>query len=84
MKRIIQIELISSGSSSSTSINVEQKSTSGSSGGSTTTTSAPPVPFRSFSTIPPPSAQHLIRLNTIEEARKREEAKQSACPCICS
>ncbi|XP_061499950.1 1-phosphatidylinositol 4,5-bisphosphate phosphodiesterase isoform X1 [Anopheles gambiae] len=76
--------LISSGSSSSTSINVEQKSTSGSSGGSTTTTSAPPVPFRSFSTIPPPSAQHLIRLNTIEEARKREEAKQSACPCICS
>ncbi|XP_040158958.1 1-phosphatidylinositol 4,5-bisphosphate phosphodiesterase isoform X2 [Anopheles arabiensis] len=75
--------LISSGSSSSTSINVEQKSTSGSSS-TTTTTSAPPVPFRSFSTIPPPSAQHLIRLNTIEEARKREEAKQSACPCICS
>ncbi|XP_041765952.1 1-phosphatidylinositol 4,5-bisphosphate phosphodiesterase isoform X2 [Anopheles merus] len=75
--------LISSGSSSSTSINVEQKPTSGGSS-TTTTTSAPPVPFRSFSTIPPPSAQHLIRLNTIEEARKREEAKQSACPCICS
>uniref|UniRef100_A0A4Y0BS96 1-phosphatidylinositol 4,5-bisphosphate phosphodiesterase n=1 Tax=Anopheles funestus TaxID=62324 RepID=A0A4Y0BS96_ANOFN len=79
--------LISSGSS--TSINIEQKSTSSGSIPTATVsgrteTVAPPVPFRSFSTIPPPSAQHLIRLNTIEEARKREEAKQSDCPCVCS
>uniref|UniRef100_A0A182N609 1-phosphatidylinositol 4,5-bisphosphate phosphodiesterase n=1 Tax=Anopheles dirus TaxID=7168 RepID=A0A182N609_9DIPT len=90
--------LISSGSSS-TSINVEQqKSTSSSTSLSAAAQSgvarvvppvvpppeAPVVAFRSFSTIPPPSAQHLIRLNTIEEARKREEAKQTDCPCICS
>uniref|UniRef100_A0A182MS17 Phosphoinositide phospholipase C n=1 Tax=Anopheles culicifacies TaxID=139723 RepID=A0A182MS17_9DIPT len=75
--------LISSGSS--TSINVEQKSTSSSTPTVTVEPVAPPVPFRSFSTIPPPSAQHLIRLNTIEEeARKREEAKQTDCPCVCS
>ncbi|XP_035899803.1 1-phosphatidylinositol 4,5-bisphosphate phosphodiesterase [Anopheles stephensi] len=76
-------KLISSGSS--TSINVDQKSTGADSNASIpAVVTAAPVPFRSFSTIPPPSAQHLIRLNTIEEARKREEAKQSDCPCICS
>ncbi|XP_050068306.1 1-phosphatidylinositol 4,5-bisphosphate phosphodiesterase isoform X2 [Anopheles maculipalpis] len=78
-------KLISSGSS--TSISGDQKSTSAGSNASVPASpvvTVAPVPFRSFSTIPPPSAQHLIRLNTIEEARKREEAKQSDCPCICS